>query len=38
LVATPPAGLATFTSYCAARAQPAWVIGEVVAGQGIEIV
>ena len=38
LAAVPLAGLATFLSYCAEHDQPAWVIGEVAEGTGIEIV
>ena len=37
LVAVPPAGLDRFLRFCAERDQPAWVIGEVVEGTGIEI-
>ena len=38
LIAVPPRGLAAFWAGCAKRDQPAWTIGEVVAGAGIEIV
>jgi selenide,water dikinase len=38
LIAVPPGGLAAFWASCAERDQPAWAIGEVVAGAGIEIV
>jgi selenide,water dikinase len=38
LIAVPPRGLAAFWAGCAERDQPAWAIGEVVAGAGIEIV
>ncbi len=37
LAAVPPAGLPTFLSYCKERGQDAWVIGEVVEGEGIAI-
>jgi selenide,water dikinase len=38
LAAVPRVQLATFQAYCAERGQPFWVIGEVVEGEGIEIV
>jgi selenide, water dikinase len=38
LVAVAPDRLETFLSYCAEHDQPAWAIGEVVEGTGIEIV
>ncbi len=38
LVAVPAAQTDAFLAFCAARDQAAWVIGEVTAGEGIEIV
>ncbi len=39
LIAVPPAGLEAFHAVCAEHEQPAWEIGEVVAGiEGIEII
>ena len=38
LVAVPHGSLATFTSFCEDRGQAAWLIGDVVAGAGVEIV
>jgi selenide,water dikinase len=38
LLAVPPRGLDAFQAFCAERGQPVWVIGDVVAGAGIEIV
>lgn len=38
LVAAPKDRLDAFLSFCAERDQPAWVIGDVVAGEGIEII
>ncbi len=38
LVAVPTARLDTFLAFCAEHGQPVWVIGDVVAGAGIEIV
>jgi selenide,water dikinase len=38
LLAVAPDGLDTFLAFCAERGQPAWVIGEVAEGEGIEIV
>jgi len=38
LVAVAPERVDVFLAFCAERAQPAWVIGEVVEGAGIEIV
>lgn len=38
LAAVPAAGLRDFMAYCETRAQDAWVIGEVLVGEGIEIV
>jgi len=37
LVAVPMERLATLLGFCAAAGQPAWPIGEVVAGAGIEV-
>ncbi len=37
LVAVPPAGLDVFLRYCSDQGQPAWVIGDVVEGSGVEI-
>ena len=36
LVAVPPERVDVFLAFCAERDQPAWVIGEVVEGEGIE--
>jgi selenide, water dikinase len=38
LAAVPRAQLAAFLDYCAERGQEAWTIGEVVEGEGIDIV
>lgn len=38
LLAVPPAQVAAFQAACAEREQPYWEIGEVFAGQGIEVV
>ena len=38
LVAVSPEQLKVFLDFCARGSQPAWVIGDVVAGEGIEIV
>lgn len=38
LLAIPPDRLAGFEAACAGHDQPFWVIGEVLAGQGIEVV
>ncbi len=38
LLAVPAGGLDAFQAFCAAHDQPAWVIGDVVVGAGIEIV
>ena len=37
LAAVPPAGLPIFVAYCREHGQEAWVIGDVVQGEGIEI-
>ena len=37
LLAIPSAQLADFQQACAERDQPAWVIGQVTTGQGIEV-
>ena len=37
LLAIPAERLADFQNICAERRQPAWVIGQVVAGSGIEV-
>jgi len=38
LVAVSPDRLDAFLGFCAERGEPAWVIGDVVEGMGIEIV
>jgi selenide,water dikinase len=38
LMAIPAERLADFQSICAERNQPAWVVGQVIAGSGIEVV
>ncbi len=38
LAAVPVGGLPAFLAYCSERGQDAWVIGEVIEGEGIEIV
>lgn len=38
LVAVPPHGVAAFEAACASAGQTAWTIGEVIGGQGIEVV
>jgi selenide,water dikinase len=38
LVAVAPDRLDVFLGFCAERDQPAWVIGDVVGGEGIEVV
>jgi selenide, water dikinase len=38
LVAAPSDRLDVFLSFCAERGQPAWVVGDVVEGEGIEVV
>ena len=38
LVAVPSERLEAFLAFCGERDQPAWVIGDVVDGQGIEVV
>jgi selenide,water dikinase len=38
LVAVPAERLETFLAFCAEQGQPAWVIGDVVEGEGIEVV
>jgi selenophosphate synthase len=38
LIAVSQAGLETFRAFCAEYDQPEWTIGEIVAGEGIEIV
>jgi selenide,water dikinase len=38
LIALPPERVDDFLAYCAAHDQPAWPIGDVAAGEGIEIV
>ena len=38
LAAVPQAQLSAFQAYCAEREQSVWVIGEVIEGEGIEIV
>ena len=37
LIALPPERLADFQAICATKAQPVWVIGQVVEGHGLEI-
>jgi selenide,water dikinase len=37
LLALPAERLADFQNICAERQQPAWVVGQVVAGSGIEV-
>jgi hypothetical protein len=36
-MAVPAGRLADFQTICAERDQPAWVVGQVVAGSGIEV-
>jgi selenide,water dikinase len=38
LAAVPGQNVETFLAYCTGRDQPAWIIGEVIEGAGIEIV
>jgi selenide,water dikinase len=38
LAAVAPAQVAAFFDYCGARGQEAWIIGEALEGEGIEIV
>ncbi len=37
LVAVPADGLDVFLRYCLEHGQPAWVVGDVVDGSGVEI-
>ncbi len=38
LIAVPPGGLDAFWAFCNERGQPAWAIGDVAEGTGIEII
>jgi selenide,water dikinase len=37
LIALPPAEVDLYQARCAARRQPAWVVGQVLEGDGIEV-